>query len=91
MGETITFRVDAETHRILRNLMDRKKGSKSQVIKEALREHWSFLEENSRPSSWEVYSKLDIPPARGPKHNRARNAKRLIREMLLAKRRNGTL
>jgi predicted DNA-binding protein len=91
MGETITFRLDAETHRILRDLMDRKNGTKSQVIKEALREHWTSLEENSRPTAWEVYSKLKIPPARGPKRDRARNAKKLIREMLLAKRRNGTL
>jgi hypothetical protein len=71
--------------------MDLKKGTKSQIIKEALREQWTSLGEKSRPTSWEVYSKLKIPPARGPKHDRARNAKKLIREMLLAKRRNGTL
>lgn len=91
MGETTTFRVDAETRRILQNLMERKKGTKSHVIKEALRDQWTTLEASSRPTSWEVYSKLKIPPARGPKHDRARNAKKLIREMLLAKQRNGTL
>lgn len=91
MGDTITFRVDAETRRVLRNLTKHNPGTTSQVIKEALHARWASLEKNSRPSAWEIYSKLDIPPPRGPKHDRARNAKTLIREMLLAKRRNGTL
>jgi hypothetical protein len=91
MGNTVTFRVDAETDRILRNLMDHRKGTKSQIIKEALRAHWTSMAESSRPTPWEVYSKLKISPPRGPKHDRARHAKKLIREMLLAKRRNGTL
>lgn len=91
MGETVTFRLDAETARILRELVKRKNETKSQVIKEALRERWTSIKEDSRPTSWEVYSKLKIPPARGPKHDRARHAKKLIREILLAKRRDGTL
>lgn len=91
MADTVTFRVDAETRRVLRNLTKYSQGTTSQVIKEALNARWASIEENSRPSAWEVYSKLDIPPPRGPKHDRARNAKKLIREMLLAKRRNGTL
>ena len=91
MSGTITFRVDAETDRNLRTLMLRNGGTKTQVIKDALRERCASLEASSRPTSWEVYSKLKIPRARGPKHDRARHAKRLIREILLAKRRNGTL
>jgi len=83
--------VDEATRRVLRNLMERDKGTQSRVIKEAIHARWEAIENSLRPSAWEVYSKLKIPPPRGPKHNRARNAKKLIREMLLAKRRNGTL
>ena len=91
MGDTVTIRMDAESKRILQNLVEEEKGTKTQVIKDALRARWAALETRDRPSSWEVYGKLRIPPPRGPKHDRARHAKRLIREMLLAKRRNGTL
>ena len=91
MGETITFRVDEKTRQVLRNLMDHDKGTRSKVIKEALQARWASIEKSARPSAWEVYSKLEIPAPRGPKHDRARHAKKLIREMLLAKRRNGTL
>ena len=88
IADSITFRVDAETRRVLRNLTKHTSGTTSEVIKEALQARWESIEKNSRPSAWEVYSKLDIPPPRGPKHDRARNAKKLIREMVLAKQRS---
>ena len=91
MSSSVTVRLDRETERILRQLTERSKSSKSQAIKEALRHHWQEVGERSRPSAWEVYSSLNIPPARGPLHDRARHVSRLLREKLRAKRRAGTL
>jgi hypothetical protein len=91
MSSTVTFRLDPETARILKELTRRSNSSKSRVIKEALRDRWSSIEVSSNPTAWEVYSKLDIPPARGPRHNHAREHSKLLRKILLAKRRAGTL
>ena len=94
MGETVTFRLDPETRRILRDLTRRRKSTKSAVIKGALRNEWKGGASLPRPTAWEVYSRLLPqlkPPRPGPKHNRARNVSRLFKEILLAKRRAGTL
>ena len=93
MGETVTFRLDPETARILA-LTRRRKRTKSAVIKDALRDAWKSDASEARPTSWEVYSQLypklgPAPP--GAKRDRARNVSRLLREILLAKRRAGTL
>jgi hypothetical protein len=95
MGETVTFRLDAETSRMLRELTRESKGTKSRVIREALRARWEARQAESQPTSWQIfsqlYSKLKPLPPGLPKHDRARHAKRLVREVLLAKRRAGTL
>ena len=94
MGETVTFRLDPETARILRALTRRGNRSRSAVIKGALRDAWKSDAADSEPSAWEVYSQLypqlDQAPA-GPKRDRARNVSHLLKEMLLAKHRAGTL
>jgi hypothetical protein len=106
MGETVTFRLDPETARILRALTRRRKQTKSAVIKDALRDTWQGRASESRPpspahgasqpqqTSWEIYLQLyrklgPAPP--GPKRDRARNVSRLLKGILLAKRRTGTL
>jgi len=94
MRETVTFRPDPETARILRALTRRRNRTKSSVIKDALRDAWKSDVTESQPSAWDVYSQLypklePAPP--GPKNNRARNASRLLRKVLVAKRRAGTL
>ncbi len=71
--------------------MRRTNGSRSRVIKEALKAHWKSLAEQPGPSAWEVYTRLKIPPASGPKRDRARHISKLLKEKLLAKRRDGTL
>ena len=94
MAETVTFRLDPETGRILRELTRRRRSTKTAVIKKALRSEWDTEALPSRPSAWEVYSRLHPrlpPPPPGPKRDRARNVSRLFKEMLLAKRRAGTL
>ena len=95
MGDTITFRLDAETSRMLRELTRGSKGTKSRVIREALRARWEARQAESGPTSWQIfsqlYSKLKPLPPGLPKHDRARHAKKLVREILLAKRRAGTL
>ena len=97
MDNRVSFRLDAETARILRILARQGETTKTAVIKEALREAWKSVPSKPvipRPTAWEVYSKLlpQIPPPRpGRRHNRARNASRLLKEILLAKRRAGTL
>ena len=95
MGGTITFRLDPETARILRVLTQESKGTKSGVIREALRARWEARQAQSAATSWQIFSELyanlkPLPPGL-PKHDRARNAKELVREILLAKRRAGTL
>lgn len=90
MSSTVTFRLDPNAARILRELVRRQKTSKSRVIKDALRTHWRALGQGAAPTSWEVYAALKIPPA-PPRRDRARHVSKLMREKLLAKRRNGTL
>ena len=94
MGETVTFRLDPETARILRALTRRRKRTKSAVIKDALRDAWKSEAREARPTAYEVYSQLypklgPAPP--DPKRDRARNVSRLLKEILLAKHRAGTL
>ena len=98
MGKRISFRLDAEGERKLRAMAGRRKTTMTAIIKEAIRESWKRLpKQPTAPglSAWEVYSSKILPhlepPQPGPKHNRARTAKKLFREILLGKRRNGTL
>ena len=94
MGETVTFRLEPETARILRALTRRRKRTKSAVIKDALRDAWKGDASEARPTSWEIYSQLYrklAPAPPGPKRDRARNVSRSLKEILLAKHRAGTL
>ena len=95
MSGTVTFRLDPETARILRELTRRTRRTKSQVIKEALRARWKSANGRGKPTAWQIYSqiysKLDPLPAAEPKRDRARHVKRLLRGILLAKKRAGTL
>ena len=95
MGRTITFRADSETERILRDLRKRAKVSTSDLMRDAIRTHWTVINQENRPTSWEIYQDCIISclhPREGqPLHDRARHVKRLIKEKLLAKRRKGTL
>jgi len=88
---SVTIRLDPETARILKELTRRSNGSKSRAIRQALHAQFKGAAEELGPTAWEVYSKLKIPPASGPRRDRARHAKRLVKEILLAKRRAGTL
>jgi len=90
MGETVTFRLDSETERILKDLVRREKRAKSEVIRDALRAKWNSVREDTRPTAWEVYSKLKIPKVR-PYRDTARHIDELLKEKLRAKRRDGTL
>ena len=95
MGETVTFRLDRETSRILRELTRESRGTKSGVIRAALRARWEAREAESGPNPWQIYSQLysklkPLPPGL-PKHDRARNVSQLLKEILLAKQRAGTL
>ena len=94
MGETVTIRLDAEMGRALRSLARRRKSTKSDVIKNALRNELKSSADEPHQSAWEVYSRLlpklePAPP--GPKRDRARNASRVLKEILVAKRGAGTL
>ena len=64
-------------------------------MRNAIRTHWTAVVEEKRPTSWEIYQELyhllPAPKEGQPLHDRARHAKRLIKEKLLAKRREGTL
>ena len=91
MSGTVTFRLDPETAHILKELTRREKTTKSRVIKKALHARWRTTPVGPKPTAWEVYSKLEIPPAKGPKHDHAQRHSEVLREILLAKRRNGTL
>ena len=94
MGETVTIRLNAEMGRGLRELARRRKTTKSAVIKNTLRNELNNSADKPRRSAWEVYSRLLPqlePPPPGPKRDRARNASRVLKEILLAKRRAGTL
>ena len=75
-------------------MVRRRKTTKSAVIKDALRNEIRTSADELHPTAWEVYSRLYPmlpPPPPGPKRDRARNVSRLLKEMLLAKRRAGTL
>ncbi len=91
MSSTVTFRLDRETARILRELTRRKKVSKSEAIREALRAQANQTGQAPPRTAWEIYSRQIIPPATGPKRDRARHTGELLREILRAKRRNHTL
>ena len=95
MSRTITFRADSETTRLLRELRKRDKVSTSELMRNAIRTHWTAVNEENRPTSWEIYQELyhllPAPKEGQPLHDRARHVKRLIKEKLLAKRREGTL
>ena len=94
MSETVTIRLDAEMGRALRKAVRRRKSTKSAVIKNALRNELKTSADEPQQSAWEVYSRLlpQLEPAPpGPKRDRARNASRLLKEILVAKRRAGTL
>jgi hypothetical protein len=91
MANSVTVRLDKETARILKDLARREDGSKSSAIKRALRERWRAESEGRQPTAWQVYSKLSLPPTRGVRRDRARHTKKLMKEILLAKWRNGAL
>jgi len=93
MSRTITFRADSETARLVRELRKREKISTSELMRTAVRTHWTVTNEENRPTSWEIYQELyhllPSPKEGQPLHDRARHVKRLIKEKLLAKRREG--
>jgi predicted DNA-binding protein len=90
MNRTVTFRLDPETARILKDLTRRNGSSRSQVIREALHAQWESATQDSLPTAWEVYSRLKIPKVR-PHRDTARHYKELLKEKLIAKHRDGTL
>ena len=90
MSSTVTFRLDPESERILKEFTRREKATKSRVIKTALRVHWKSLTSSPGPSAREVYASQNIPHV-DPKHDRARHVEELLKEILLEKRRKGTL
>jgi hypothetical protein len=95
MGRPITFRADSETERMLRELRRRDKVSTSELMRDAIRTHWTVTNEENRPTSWEIYQDLyhllPAPKEGEPLHDRARHVKQIVKEKLLAKRREGTL
>jgi len=90
MSNLVTFRLDRESERILDELTRGKKRSRSGVIREALRTHWRTVAEHSKPTAWQVYSKLKVPKER-PYRDTAREVSTLLKEKLIAKLRDGTL
>ena len=94
MGESVTIRLNAEMGRALRKAARNRKSTKSDVIKAALRTELNTGTDQPRQTAWEIYSRLlpQLEPAPpGPKRDRAQNASRLFKEILIAKRRAGTL
>lgn len=91
MNKTVTFRLDPETARILKELTARGNGSRTQAIKEALRAHREAIELTPGPTAWEAYCKLRILKGRGPKRDQASSVSKLLREKLRAKHRAGSL
>ena len=91
MSVTVTLRLDEETERMLGEMTQGSRDGKSRAIREAIKAQWQALHSAQGPTSWEVYASLGIPRSGGRKHNRARRARQLIKERLLAKRRSGTL
>jgi len=95
MSERITVRLDTETMHVLRELQKRSGSSKSEVIRSALRHYWGTVKEETGQTAWEVYQQLypllERPQKGQPLHDRAQHVSRLLKEKLIAKRRNGTL
>ena len=87
---TVTFKLNSETERILRELAPPGRGGRSEVIRAALKSHSKAVRSQSGPSSREIYAALGIRPEK-PTRSRARQIERLLKEKLIAKRRNGTL
>ena len=90
MSATVTFRLDPETARILRELTRREKTTRSRLIKTALRDRWKSDSGDRTPSAREIYASQNVPHAK-PKHDHARRVEELLKEILLEKRRKGTL
>jgi len=90
MSRTITFRADSETQRMLPELRKRDKVSTSELMRDAIRTHWTAVSEANRPTSWEIYQELyhllPAPKEGQPLHDRARHVKRIVKEKLIAKR-----
>lgn len=89
MSATVTFRLDPETARVLEELTQGGKVSKSRVIKSALRARAGRAAKNPGPSAREAYASMNIPHVK-PKHDRARHMEVLLKEILLEKKRKGT-
>jgi hypothetical protein len=89
MSETITFRLDRDTERALRELTRLSKISKSRAIREAVQSHWHATRHTKAPSAWEIYSQLKIPKVK-PYRETASHVEKLLKEKLLAKKRGGT-
>ncbi len=51
MGKPITFRADSETTRMVRELRKRDKVSTSELMRDAIRTHWTVTNEENRPTS----------------------------------------
>jgi predicted DNA-binding protein len=95
MSKGISVRLDAETSRILGELQKRSGSSNSEVIRSALHHYWRTVKEETGQTAWEVYQQLypllERPQKGQPLHDRAQHVSRLLKEKLIAKRRNGTL
>jgi hypothetical protein len=89
MSGTVTFRLDPETARILKELTRRENTTQSHVIKKALRDRWKSSDVPREPSAREVYAAMNIPHVK-PKHDRARHIEELLKEILIEKKRKGT-
>jgi len=90
MNGAVTFRLDPETARILEELTQGGKVSKSRVIKTALRARAGRAAKKAGPSARDIYFAQNVPVGE-PRHDNARNPSKRLREILLAKRRQRTL
>jgi len=90
MSATVTFRLDPETERILKELTQGGKVSKSRVIKNALRGRARRAAKKPGLSAREIYFAQKVPVGE-PRHNNAQNHSEILSEILRAKRLLGTL
>jgi hypothetical protein len=90
MSATVTFRLDPETARILKELTQGGKVSKSRVIKNALRARVRRAAKKPGPSARGIYFSQNVPVG-DPRHNNAQNHSKVLSEILRAKRLLGTL
>jgi Arc/MetJ-type ribon-helix-helix transcriptional regulator len=90
MSDTVTFRLDPETARILKELTQGGKVSKSHAIKSAIRARARRAAQRRRGSARDIYFSQNVAVGE-PRHDNARNHSKLLRETLLAKRLLGTL